>query len=206
MVVFILRRVLYCLLLVFWTGNSLSQLVSFQLLNFCMLIILFFTRPYQQQIANYMAMFNEFMTFVVGCYMFAFLIDDKDESVHKAYARTILNILIFLCAVNLLVVIPVKLRELCLEYYRQQRIRRLKQMARVERRFREFDAMKYVLHGLHLKDHYRFVQRRKKVAMKTYEPTLGSSDSESVDAIIHNINFEGDKDVAPKDKAAEDSV
>jgi len=102
-----------------------------------------------------------------------------------------------------------------------ERIRRLKQMARVERRFREFDAMKFVLHGLHLKEHYRFIQRRKR-PLKTYENSLKSFDDLTSNGVsdlsdnvevkdryrLHNINFtgEGEKGFVPGQKLFEQVV
>lgn len=77
-----------------------------------MLICLFFTRPYKATIVNWMAMFNELMIFVIGCYLFAFLISDAIGTTHRAYGFTITNLCIFLCVVNLIVVIPVKIREI----------------------------------------------------------------------------------------------
>ena len=109
-----------------------------------------------------MAVINELMILAITCYMFAFLIVDIEGFVHAEYAQIITGLLIATIALNLLVVIPTKIRDMCIAFLRYLRIRKLKMIARIERRFREFDTMRYVLHGLHLKDHYRFVQRKRK--------------------------------------------
>ena len=123
-------------------------------------MLLIVTRPYKENIVTWMALINELMIFAIGCYMFGFLMVDIEGSVHAWYAKVITALLITTVATNLLLVIYTKIRDLCLAFMRYIRLRKLKQMARIERRFREFDTMRYVLHGLHLKDHYRFVRKK----------------------------------------------
>ena len=154
------------------------------MLNFTVIVILLFTRPYKDATITWVAIFNEIMIFIISCYLFAFLIVDLEGLIHAGYAQIITNLLITLIVANLLIVLLQKLRELYFYCVRCMRIRRLKNQARQERRFREFDTMRYVLHGLHLKDYYRFRQRKRMHKLQLVNETKSSLSELSDEAQI----------------------
>ena len=100
-----------------------------------MIVILFFTRPYKESIVTWMAVFNEIIIFIMGCYCFSFLITDLTGAAHAVYASIMTYLLFTTIGVNLLVTIIVRAYEMYLECLRQARLRRLKLLARIERRF-----------------------------------------------------------------------
>ncbi|CDW83830.1 UNKNOWN [Stylonychia lemnae] len=101
-----------------------------------MIMVFVMMRPYKDEILNTFSIINEIFLFVIGCYLFIFVENQKQSTVQFYF--------------NICFIFPFKIYETYLAFKDRRRIERLRFISEVEQKYLNFDYKKFFLSTLKL--------------------------------------------------------
>ncbi len=108
-----------------------------------MIFVFLAVKPYKDDIVNTFGVINEGILTVIGFYLFFFIDETQRPSNVRFYAWLIIILVILMVVGNIVFIFVIKIKDLYLQIIENNRIKRLRWISEVERKYLFFDYRKF---------------------------------------------------------------